>query len=71
MSIALPDLLRLPWKLQADHLRSLAKKDLEILWFQVQLHEETLNQLKLAVFSILRDLYEHQGSNKNMPERVL
>ena len=71
MNRSVSDILKLPWSEQADHLRNLSRKDLEIFWFRVQQYGEAFEKLKLAVFSILRDLYEHQGSHKNMPERVL
>ncbi len=63
------EILNLSWVQQADHLRTLSGKDLEILWFQIQRQGEALDKLKLAVFSILRDLYESQRVNE--PERVL
>jgi hypothetical protein len=53
--------LELTWESQADHLRTLPKRDLEVLWFQLQGHAESLDRLNLAVYSILRDLYEAQG----------
>ena len=61
------EILNLSWVQQADYLRTLSGKDLEILWFQIQRHGEALDKLKLAVFSILRDVYE----NQSQPERAL
>lgn len=54
-------LLEKPWDKQADYLRHLSQKDLKVLWFFLQEHEEAFDRLKIAVFSILRDLYEAQG----------
>lgn len=51
-------LLSKPWTQQADYLRHLPKKEMEVLWFLLQEHGEAFDRLKLAVFSILRDLYE-------------
>lgn len=61
MNLTPRDLLDLPWERQADHLRTLSKKDLEILWFELQGHLENFDRLNIAVYSILRDLYESQG----------
>ena len=55
-----PDLLQLPQKKQAEYLRSLSRRDLEILWFQMQTYREGFDWLNLAVYSILRDLYESE-----------
>jgi hypothetical protein len=60
MTITLVRFLELPWEAQADHLRTLPKKELEVLWFQLQVHAESFDRLNLAVFSILRDRYETQ-----------
>jgi hypothetical protein len=54
-------LLEKSWDKQADILRHLSQKELEVLWFMLQEYEEALDRLKIAVFSILRDLYEAQG----------
>lgn len=51
-------LLEKPWDKQANYLRKLPRKELEVLWFLLHEHEEAFDRLKLAVFSILRDLYE-------------
>jgi hypothetical protein len=54
------ELLKMTWAQQAAHLRGLSRKDLEVLWFEIQRHEEVFDRMKLAVFSILRDHYESQ-----------
>jgi hypothetical protein len=53
-------LLEMPWNEQADYLRHQSQKELEVLWFLLQEHEQVLDRFKIAVFSILRDLYEVQ-----------
>jgi hypothetical protein len=53
-------LLDLSWDKQVDILRHLSRKDLEVLYFLLQEHGEAFERLKIAVFSILRDLYEAQ-----------
>jgi hypothetical protein len=53
-------LLSKPWPQQLDHLRQLPQKEMELLWFFLQEHEELFDRLKIAVFSILQDLYEAQ-----------
>ena len=55
-----PDLLRLPRKKQAEYLQRLTRRDLEILLFEMQSYRETFDWLNLAVYSILRDLYESE-----------
>lgn len=65
------EILKMPWARQADHLRGLSRKELEVLWFQVQRHGESFDKLKLAVFSILRDLYEAKEQAGASPERSL
>lgn len=65
------DILKMTWVQQAACLKDLPRKDLEILWFQIQRHGEALDKLKLAVFSILRDLYEARGKAQDAPEREL
>ena len=59
-------LLEKPWDKQTDYLRHLLLKDLEVLWFLLQEHEEAFDRLKIAVFSILRDRYEAQGPQGNL-----
>ena len=54
-------LLEMPWNKQADYLMHQSQKELEILWFLLQEHEEAFERFKIALFSILRDLYEAQG----------
>jgi hypothetical protein len=67
----LSEILNLSWAQQANYLQGQSKKDLEILWFQIQRYSEGVNQLRLAVFSILRDLYEGTAQGKVKPERGL
>jgi hypothetical protein len=60
MTKTLVAVLEMPWDNQAEHLRMLSKKELEVLWFQLQGHAESFDRLNLAVYSILRDRYESQ-----------
>jgi hypothetical protein len=60
MTKMLVTILEMPWEAQAEHLRVLSKKELEVLWFQLQGHAESFDRLNLAVYSILRDRYESQ-----------
>ena len=60
MTKPLVNILEMPWETQAEQLRMLSKKELEILWFQLQGHAESFDRLNLAVYSILRDRYEIQ-----------
>jgi hypothetical protein len=53
-------LLGKPWDQQVDYLRNLSQKEMEVLWFLLQEHGESFDRLKIATFSILRDLYESQ-----------
>lgn len=53
-------LLEKSWCEQANYLRRLPRKELEILWLLMQEHGEAFDRLRLAVFSILRDLGEAQ-----------
>jgi hypothetical protein len=55
-------LLEKPWDKQADYLRHLAQKDLEVLWYLLQEQGEAFDRLNKAVFAILRDSYETQGT---------
>ena len=71
MSRSVSDILKLPWLEQADHLRNLSRKDLEIFWFQVQQYGDVFEKLKLAVFSTLRDLYASESQSEQKPERIL
>ena len=71
MNRSVSDILKLPWLEQADHLQSLTRKDLEIFWFQVQQYGEAFEKLKLAVFSVLRDLYASESQSAQKPERIL
>lgn len=54
-------LLEMPWNEQADYLRHQSQKELEVLWFLLEEHKEVFDRFRIAVFSILRDLYEAQG----------
>lgn len=51
-------LLEKSWDSQANYLRKLPRKELEVLWFLMQEHGEAFDRLRVAVYSILRDLYE-------------
>lgn len=65
------EILKFSWEQQADFLRFQTKKDLEILWFQIQRHSECVDQLNIAIFSILRDMYEGAAQGDPKPERGL
>lgn len=54
--------LEMPWEKQAGYLQHLPMKDLEVLWFVLQEHADALDRLKIAVYSILRDLYEARNA---------
>lgn len=59
-------ILELPWEQQAAYLQGLSRRELEILWFQMQTHRERVDLLYLAVYSILRDLYEAESKSQNL-----
>jgi hypothetical protein len=71
MKRSIPDIMKLSWPEQADHIRSLSKKELEAHWYQVQRFGESFDKYKLAVFSVLRDLYEKQDASQEHRERIL
>jgi hypothetical protein len=49
------------WQGQAEYLRGLSRRDLEILWHEVQEHRATFDRFFLAVYSVLRDRYESEA----------
>ena len=53
-------LLEKSWGKQANYLRKLPRKELEVLWLLMQEYGEAFDRLRLAVLSILRNLYEAQ-----------
>lgn len=61
-------LLEKSWVKQVDALRRLSRKEMEVLWFLLQEHEEAFERLKIAVFSILRDWYEAQVEGRIGPK---
>ncbi len=61
MTKTMLEVLEMAWEQQADHLRALSRKELEVLWFQLQSHGGSIGLLNMAVYSILRDLYESEG----------
>ena len=66
------EILQLSWQKQAAYLKGLSRRDLELFWFEMQEEREGFDRLYLAVFSILRDLYEAEckkGATTNAQNR--
>jgi hypothetical protein len=63
MAKRLPEILGMNWQGQAEFLRGMSRKELDLLWFDLQEFRDRFDNLYLAVFSVLRDRYESENGN--------
>ena len=57
------------WQGQAAYLQGLSRMELEVLWHEVQADREGFERFRLAVYSILRDLYESENRRSRRNRR--